>query len=321
MIPNVKHKEPKYTTVQKYIQNYEKTNHTERTNSNVKSYHVINKHSQSPSISNKTLSGGKRQNNSSKIDHMRELGISPRGETSTGFQRSTTSDKSEEQCMTKESLLSHISDSVNEVKNELYTSLKIDDRLVNKTVRSSIETLFEKFKTELMNEWPDFIRQYLNKLSQTEEEVKRLEKKLEKESQKNDTMKSDLSSYKEEYEKLKKEKLTNERNMESTIKKYEEESTRTQSIYEKAKECKNTIKDLCNQIFYTQKALSIYCQQLGKIRIDEQCIKNLRDEEVKLIDLINIAKLKFDGGIRIPSKLELPPSDIPTHYEVKILEN
>ena len=317
MILNGKPKEQKFTIIQRWVQDYEKPNRTERTNLNAKSYHVMNRYPQTPSVSNKTLSGGKRQNGSSRIDHVRELRTSPRGKTGTGFQRSTTSDESEEQCMTKDSLVSHISDSINEAKNELYTSLKIDGRVVDKTVRSSIEMVFEKLKTELMNEWPDFMRQYLNKLSQTEEEVKRLEKKLEKKSQKNDTMKSDLSSYKEENEKLKKEKLTNERNMESTIKKYEEESTRTQSVYEKAKECKNTIKDLCNQIFDTQKALSIYCQQLGKARIDEQCIQKLRDEEVKLIDLINTAKLKFDGRIRIPSKLELAPSDIPTHYEVK----
>jgi len=317
MIQSGKRREQKSTIIQRWVQDYEKPNRTERTNSNAKFYYVMNRYPQTPSVSNKTLSGGKRQNGSSRIDHVRELRTSPRAKTGTGFQRSTTSDKSEEQCMTKDSLLSHISDSVNEAKNELYTDLEIHGRLVNKTVRSSIEMLFEKLKTELMNEWPDFIRQYLNKLSQTEEELKRLEKELEKGSQKNDTMKSDLSSYKEEYEKLKNEKLTNERNMESTIKKYKKESTRTQSIYEKAKECKNTIKDLCNQIFDTQKALTIYCQQLGKTRIDEQCIQNLRREEVKLIDLINTIKLKFDDKIRTPSKLELPPSDIPTHYEVK----
>jgi len=307
--------EPKWTSDKKYTHNYEGTKRNKSTYSNKKFYKITKKHVQN------ILSSNKRQNDSPRIDRMREVGISPGRRTGTEFQRSTTSDKSRKQHMAKELLPSHVLDSVNKVKNELYTIFKIDYNQANKEVRDTIEKLFEKLKVELTNAWSELITHYSNKLFQTEEELERFKKELEEISQKNNAMKSYLFSYKEKYEELENQKLMSEENMKSIINKYKKESTRTQSVDKKAKECKDSIKDLCNQISDTHKALNVYYQQLEQTKIDEQCIQNFKREETKLIELINRAKRKFDNGITAPLKLKLPHSHIPTYDGVRTLEN
>jgi len=162
----------------------------------------------------------------------------------------------------------------------------------------------------LTNGWPELTTDYSNKLSRTEEELKRFKKELEKKSQENNEMKRCLSSYKEKYEELKNKELMNKKCLNSTTNKYENESTVIQNLHGEVRECKKTIKNLCNQITNTHKALNIYCQQLGETKMDEQYIMNLKQEEAKLVVLINEAKHKSDNGIKDPLKLEL-----------KILEN
>jgi len=321
----------KFTPIQGHTKNYERADHTGTNTSNIRSYQIINQHPQSTLFSNKTLSGDKGQNDFLRMYQMGKPGIPSGRETGTGFQRSTTSGKNREHHIRKESLPSHVLGSIDEFRDELYTTLKIDNGVVHKRLKDSIEELLAKFKMKLTNEWPDFITDYSNKFSQTKEELKRFEKELKEKSQENDTMKSHLSFYKKECERLKNEKLMNEKLMNeklmnekylnSIINKYENKSTMIQSLQEEVKECKETINNLCNQIFDTHEALNIYCQQLGKAKIDEQYIQNLKREEERLIKLINKAKHKFDSGIKGPLKLELPQSHIPTHYEVKILEN